>query len=100
MTAELPHQSPGTTVALTVRVTADGKPAPGVTVFWEDWHLPRNLVPAQSTTNALGVATTTWRLPALVDGQYRARASAQAAVPGANGNPIRFGIEVIQCSRC
>lgn len=101
MEVELPHQNPGTVVSLSVLVTRHGRPAQDVKVYWEDWKVwETGLSARQTLTDTNGIATVNWLLPALTATQFTARASVQAAVPGAKGNPLTYTIEIIRCTRC
>lgn len=96
----LPHQQEGTRYPLTVLVTVNGKPAEGVEVLWYDGRVPSNLSDRRSVTDADGIATMVWNLPFIPLTLPWATYDAQAALPGAAGNPIDFSIEVYRCTRC
>lgn len=96
----LPHQQEGTEFPLKVLVTIQGAPAAGVKVFWDDGRRPTYLSTRESLTDADGIAQTTWNLPYLPAAIPWYTYSAQAALPGAAGNPIDFTIEVYRCTKC
>ena len=100
MTHLLAHQEEGTRVPITVLVTVNGKPAEGVEVLWGDGRTPTNLSTRRSVSNADGIAETTWNLPYNSPTVPWATYHAQAAVPGASGNPVHFSIEVVRCTKC
>ena len=96
----LPHQQEGTRFPLTVLVTVNGNPAAGVEVLWDDGRRPSNLSGNRSVTNADGIAQMIWNLPYILPTLGWATYTAQAALPGASGNPIAFTLEVYRCTKC
>lgn len=96
----LPHQQEGTRYPIRVLVTASGRPAEGVQVFWDDGRYPSNLSASKSKTSADGIAEVTWILPFIPSSLPWATYHAQASLPGASGNPVDFSIEVYRCTRC
>jgi len=96
----LPHQQEGTRFPLTVLVTANGKPEAGVEVLWYDGRSPSYLSSRRSVTDAEGIARTIWNLPYFPQTTAWATYTAEAALPGATGNPIEFTVEVFHCTKC
>lgn len=70
---------------LAVVVTRDGAPEAGVTVSWAVLTGGGAVGGASSTTNAQGLATTTWTLGTAAGAQ-----TARATVTGATGSPVAF----------
>ena len=70
---------------LRVVVTQGGAPKAGVTVAWSATGTGALMTPASTTTDADGIATSSWTLP-----QAAGAASAHAAVSGATGSPVAF----------
>ena len=70
---------------LRVVVTEAGAPKAGVTVAWSATGAGALMTPASATTDADGIATSSWTLP-----QAAGAASAHAAVSGATGSPVTF----------
>lgn len=68
---------------LRVVLTLDGSPESGATVNWSTTS--GSLNPTSGTTDASGIASTTWTLGANSGPQ-----TAQAAVAGATGSPVAF----------
>jgi plastocyanin len=68
---------------LSVRVTTDGAPDPGVTVNWSTTG--GTLTPTSVPTDANGVASTSWTL-----GTTSGAQTATATVSGATGSPATF----------
>jgi hypothetical protein len=96
----LPHSTPGATVSLGVVVTNQkGRPVKDVTVYWDDSYFGQDyLAPPVSLSDSIGIATTTWTLPALAPGQPRSNPTVRASLPGAGF--LVFQIEVVPCTRC
>ena len=70
---------------LAVVVTRDAAPAAGVSVAWSVLSGGGSLGGATSTTDASGVASTTWTLGTTAGAQ-----TARATVSGASGSPVGF----------
>jgi len=83
-----------------VSMTVNGEPAPGVEVRWDDGRTPTYLSDRRSLTNADGIAETIWNLPYIPLTVPWFTFDAQAALPGAAGNPVEFSIEVFRCTKC
>ena len=71
--------------ALRIVVINDGNPESGVAVNWSGSGTQASFNPASGTTDANGIATTTWTLP-----QEAGTPTAQANVSGASGSPVVF----------
>jgi plastocyanin len=71
--------------ALRIVVLNDGNPEPGAAVNWNGSGTAAAFNPASGTTDANGLATTTWTLP-----QESGTPTAQAEVSGASGSPVVF----------
>jgi hypothetical protein len=100
LTNLLPHQQEGTAYPLTVFVTVNGVPAKGLEVSWYDGRMPTNLSTERSVTDADGIAKATWNLPYIPLNVPWTSYWAEAALPGASGNPVEFTIEVFRCTKC
>jgi hypothetical protein len=100
LTNLLPHQQEGTAFPLAVLVTVNGEPAKGVEVMWYDGRTPTYLSTRRSETDADGIARATWTLPYLAPAVPWTSLWAEAALPGASGNPVEFSIEVFRCTKC
>lgn len=72
-----------------VLVTRDGEPEAGVTVAWATSGAGSAMAPASNTTDAQGIAATTWTLR-----QAAGAATATASVTGASGSPVSFAATV------
>lgn len=70
---------------LRVLVTRGGTPVSGTAVAWAAPGTGASVNPANATTDANGIATTTWTLP-----QAAGAATAAATVAGATGSPVSF----------
>lgn len=70
---------------LAVVVTRDGAPEVGATVSWAVLTGGGSVGSASSSTNAQGIATTTWTLGTAAGAQ-----TARATVTGASGSPVGF----------
>src|SRR6478609_6339915 len=70
---------------LTVKVTDGGAASAGATVTWSTTDAGASLVPASATTDANGMASSTWTLGTAAGAQ-----SARATVSGASGSPVTF----------
>lgn len=68
-----------------VLVTRGGVPETGATVTWTAAGTGASMDPASGTTDASGIASTTWTLP-----NAAGAATAAAAVSGASGSPVSF----------
>ena len=68
-----------------VIVTQDGEPLAGSTVTWAADGAGASVSPTTSTTDAQGIAFTTWTLGSAVGAQ-----TARATLTGATGSPIQF----------
>lgn len=68
-----------------VLVTRGGAPEAGATVTWAAAGAGASVSPSSATTDAAGLAATTWTLP-----QAAGLRSASAAVSGAGGSPVTF----------
>lgn len=71
--------------ALRIVVVDGGNPQAGVSVNWSGSGSAASFNPASGTTDANGIATTTWTLP-----QEAGVQTAQADVSGASGSPVVF----------
>jgi plastocyanin len=69
---------------IVVAVTEDGQPAPGVTLSWATTG-GGEMTPASGTTDAGGIASSTWTL-----GTVPGTQTASATVSGASGSPVTF----------
>jgi hypothetical protein len=99
LTNVLPHQREGTQFPLTVLVTVGGQPAANVEVRWDDYRYPSYLSDRTSLSDSDGLAHVTWSLPYLPGDTPWFTFNAQAAVPGAAGNPVEYTIEVYRCTK-
>jgi plastocyanin len=70
---------------LLVAVTEDGQPAAGVMVTWATTAAGGVVIPATGTTDADGIASSTWTLGTTPGAQ-----TARATVSGASGSPVTF----------
>jgi plastocyanin len=70
---------------LRVLVTMGGNPLAGETVAWSTVGAGASMSPAQSVTDASGIASSTWTL-----GQVAGSQSATASSSGAAGSPVTF----------
>ena len=68
-----------------VAVTRAGQPEAGITVTWATSGPGATVVPATSTTDGQGIASTVWTLT-----QAAGATTATAAVAGATGSPVGF----------
>jgi len=68
-----------------VVVTRGGQPETGITVTWTTSGPGATVVPATSTTDAQGIASTVWTLT-----RTAGATAATAAVSGATGSPVGF----------
>lgn len=77
----------GTALALPLRVvvTENGAPKAGATVTWAAAGTGASVNPTQATTDAGGVAATTWTL-----GTTAGTETATATLSGATGSPVTF----------
>lgn len=73
---------------LVVRVTRDSQPAAGEVVAWST--AAGSVAPATSSTDAGGLAATTWTLNTTTGAK-----SATAMLPGATGSPVTFGATAV-----
>ena len=70
---------------LRIVVLNDGNPEAGVSVNWSGLGTAATFNPPSGTTDANGIASSTWTLP-----QEAGTATAQADVSGAFGSPVTF----------
>jgi plastocyanin len=70
---------------LRIVVLRGADPAAGAVVTWSATGVGASMTPSSSTTGADGISTSVWHLGTSVGTQ-----SAQAAVSGADGSPVRF----------
>ena len=70
---------------LRVVVTDGGAPAVGATVAWSTSAATGSMTPASATTDANGIATSSWAL-----GTVSGPQTAQATLSGASGSPVPF----------
>ena len=70
---------------LVVTVTEAGAPKVGATVTWATTAAGSTLDPTSATTDASGLASTTWTL-----GTTSGSQTAQASLSGASGSPVSF----------
>ena len=73
-----------------VLVTESGTPSPGATVTWSTTAASSSLNPTTGTTDANGIASTTWTLGTASGAQV-----AHATLSGATGSPVTFGATAI-----
>ncbi|HXI20647.1 MAG TPA: Ig-like domain-containing protein [Gemmatimonadales bacterium] len=88
---DLPTSAIGAMVPLRVLVTDfTGRPQAGVAVIWDGQADPPPVLPAQTTTDADGLASATWEVR-----PYTGLQKAWAYLPGAEGNPVEFRVVVV-----
>jgi plastocyanin len=75
---------------LTVSVTDGGQPAAAVTVNWSTATGSGAVTPASVTTDANGMASSSWTLGAVSGSQ-----TASASVTGATGSPVTFSASAV-----